>query len=102
MKIFVFARADGTHGADYSEEFAKRNGKVVKTHSLVTRRDMESLVEDGGDYAPARVSALAERALKEFMARNQQPEPIVTPSPSMVTLRDRKFFGRLRWLLTGR
>lgn len=99
MKIFVYERPDGSQGADYSEAYCRHNGKIVATHELNTRRDMEALARDGES---PRIKALATRALKEFLARNQQPEPQVTWSPAMATVKDRRFMGRLKWLLTGR
>lgn len=95
MKIYVFKRPDGSVWADYSEEHAKRF-KIVETIEATTRGDIEAVVRS---HAMPRVQALADRALKELLARHQQPEPI--PAPIDPEVRKRSFWERAKWLLTG-
>jgi hypothetical protein len=75
LAIYVFERPDGRLWADYSKAFAERSGKVVHTIVASTRAEIEGVVREPGVYLPERVRALAERALAEFLARGQQPEP---------------------------
>lgn len=100
--IYVFQRKNGDCWADISETLAKREGKIVATFPTDTRADLEAVLKNPGPTAASRVLALAERLYKELMARDQQPEPTIQPTPTIVSLRDRKFFGRLKWLLTGK
>lgn len=98
MKIFVFETQDGLSGADYSEEFCKRQGRIVRTVTADHRRDIELVVRD--DPMP-RVRALAERSLKELVA-STKPIPRPVDAGYVDMLKGRSFLGRARWLLTGR
>lgn len=98
MRIYVFQRPDGSFGADYSETYAKRMGRIVETHSAKFRAGFEALIANPGTRAPARVRALAERGLAELVAR--KAPPVDAPVPADV--RERNFWRRLRWVFVGR
>ena len=97
MKIVFYENPGGSLWADY-----EANGrKIVKSIEAHTRAEIEALIASPGKDAPLRVKALAERALKELLARDQQPEPTIQLSPPITTLRKRGFLGRLKYLFTG-
>jgi hypothetical protein len=95
VKIVFFERPGGALWADYDSG----GRKVVRYIEAHTRAEIEDVIKSPGPDIPDRVKALAERALKELLARNQQPEP-APPAPEKVV--ERGFFGRLRYVLTGR
>lgn len=102
MRIDAYRRMDGSVWADFAPKRPRNDRVVLKSYELATRHDMESLIKSPGDHAALRVRALAERALSEHMARNQQPEPEVFLTPTLVQVKDRNFMGRVRWLFLGK
>jgi hypothetical protein len=95
MRIYVFQRPDGTYGADYSHEFASRNGCIRERHKVDTNARVDAVLLAPGTLAPARVRALAERARTERTA--EAPPPVLAPIPASVT--ERGFWSRLKWAL---
>lgn len=83
MKIYRFERADGTQDCDFS---VPSGARVLAEHRADTEVRLTKLILS----SEGRMKALAERARAEMF-----PEPNVSNLP-------RTFFGRLRWLFTGR
>lgn len=98
MQIFAFLKPDGTYGADYSREFAARSGQIVAEFKATTGEQIKGVIANPGSHSPARVRALAERALSELQGRALPP--VDAPVPQSV--RERNLWRRLRWVFTGK
>lgn len=94
MKIVFYERPGGSLWADY-DAGGKKVIRYIEAHS---RAEIEGVIRAPGPDIPERVRALAERSLKELLARNQQPEP---SPPAIEKVKERGVLGRLRWLMTG-
>lgn len=83
MVIYEFVRPDGSQGLDYS---VPEGAKIVEKFAADSEVKLVKLIQ----FSEGRLKALAERALQE-----QFPPPDVSTIP-------RSFFGRMRWLFTGK
>jgi hypothetical protein len=83
MRIFEFERLDGTSDFDYTVPHgAKVLDKIVAKSEVKIKKIIHS--------TEGRLRALAERALTE-----EYPTPMPPPAPA-------SFWGRFRWLFTGK
>lgn len=93
MDIYVFKRADGSEWADYRAP----KGAAVVQHISATKVVQIAEIAKRSD----RVGALAERRLKEIMTSTIEPQRVLDAQIE-VSVRERRFFSRLKWLLTGK
>lgn len=93
-RIFVYKTKDGRFGADFNHEFASRSGSLMKTHRLASEIDVFKLMEAPGDMCPDRIVALCERLLTDGLDSSPTTENVTT-----LQLKNRGFFGRLKWAL---
>lgn len=93
MDIYVFKRADGSEWADYRVP----DGAASVRHISATKvAQIADIVKQGG-----RIGALAERKLKEITSTTVEPQRVLDAQVE-ASARERGFFSRLKWLLTGK
>src|SRR5512145_1875139 len=99
MRIYVYKMPSGAFWAEYSQEVAARSGDIVRVFSADTQADAEDIAHSPGVVCPERVTALAERAIKEGRFRQ---EPQEEPAPIPRRIRERGFWGKIKWALFNR
>lgn len=83
MRIFYFRRLDGSQDWDYTVPYG---ATILEKYVAKDRVKIEKIIHS----TEGRLRALAERALAE-----EYPTPAPPPGPQT-------FWGRVRWLLTGK
>jgi hypothetical protein len=88
--IYVFERSDKKLWADFVA-----SGPIRQSFKTDTEAQIRAVIAAPGDLLPARVKALAQRALVEYEERNKVPMAVEIA-------KKRSFWGRLTWLVTGK